>query len=1233
MSFEGVEIDIRMRQNVDEESRKAQKGVNALSEASQKMREEVKESIAIQKQVLKQLHTELSALEKDFKKVNVGSSNPKINEEKKRLSTAVRNLRHEINLEEKALKELEKEQQSYTSKSKNLETEIRNVRNEMAALKMQGRENTQEYKVLEERLGLLGTAYRELSVTQKALSTGGTQTAGILSGLNAVSGAFTATVGAMGLVNSKSEDMEKIQTRIQSMMAITIGLQEVSNALHRTSAFRITTVNKVKELWAIANMKVATTLGITNVQAQILMGTLTLGLSVAITAIIFAIDKYITRQQEAAERTKQFNDSVANSTSSIMAEYAKMQREWESLGANLKDKEKYITDNKKAFDKLGVSINGVTDADNLFIQNTEAFKNAILERAKATAYMEQATEDYKKVIPLYLEEEKAKDTLNIRKQLVIQEEIKQKESSIKKLIEKSVESSNKADNTLKGAGIDKKGPNKNIEKTKNKFKRASEQLQKLSVEIEAEHTMAVIGAMKKGKEQKLAEIDAEYEQKAQKIQEQRKKLIELEEFLGAKNPEKHKQLNEIEKNYDKERDAKKQAINDAYKKEVEKQWNDLLKKYGTYEQKKADIQQKYAKARKEFEAKNQDGKYDANLKEIDKAEAKELLELKKSAKGAKSMIADIFDDLSNKSIAEKQKILANAKALFEYLKAGKWTPDNAFGLTQGEFEMYRTPQNLQALGDNIKKADELIKKADVSLKALTNDVKALFSGKLNSQQFEETFSRVQNKIQSATQLLGLFSDTLRSIGELSGNQLFGDIADGIKDITDLASGTMQGAQAGMAFGPVGAAVGAGLGLVTGIIGKIASAEKRHREALSEIRQANINQQRTYNHLLFEQKMLMEDAESIFGVDALAKAVGYLKLYNQSYQELQDKLKKKEGNFSIKIFGQEFETGLKTFENALDKIKIKTGHEKTGLFGWGAGRDIYSSITSKHKDLIKANGELNVELAKSLLQSENFGKGGKEALQEIIQLYKESEEAQKQFDEYLKSTFGELGNSMMDSVVNALKTGENAFENFGRSVGKVMENLGKQMIYNAVMKPFFDKLNQQIKNAYSDENNQVYNTKRGALGVKYKVKDEKATLKNISNDVVRIIGSSVDEMKNVIEISKAGLEEFSKTTKEAGFETFSDNSQRQAVSKGITQASQDSIDDVLGRLYALTRFVNEIKSNEVLARIAMEQSVPIRLAMLEQLEQIVKNTSFNKHLEDIAENIEELKQHGIKLKTS
>ena len=74
-----------------------------------------------------------------------------------------------------------------------------------------------------------------------------------------------------------------------------------------------------------------------------------------------------------------------------------LQQEWKNL-KTVAEKNQWIKDNKSEFDKLGVAVNDVTDAENIFVNNTEAVINALKLRAKAAAAQKLATEQYEKAL-------------------------------------------------------------------------------------------------------------------------------------------------------------------------------------------------------------------------------------------------------------------------------------------------------------------------------------------------------------------------------------------------------------------------------------------------------------------------------------------------------------------------------------------------------------------------------------------------------------------------------------------------------------------------------------------------------------------------------------------------------------------------------------------------------------------------------------------------------------------
>ena len=74
-----------------------------------------------------------------------------------------------------------------------------------------------------------------------------------------------------------------------------------------------------------------------------------------------------------------------------------LQEEWKNLKTEA-EKTQWIKDNKTEFDNLGVSVNNVTDAENIFVKNTEAVLNALRLRSKAAAAQKLAEEQYEKAL-------------------------------------------------------------------------------------------------------------------------------------------------------------------------------------------------------------------------------------------------------------------------------------------------------------------------------------------------------------------------------------------------------------------------------------------------------------------------------------------------------------------------------------------------------------------------------------------------------------------------------------------------------------------------------------------------------------------------------------------------------------------------------------------------------------------------------------------------------------------
>lgn len=93
------------------------------------------------------------------------------------------------------------------------------------------------------------------------------------------------------------------------------------------------------------------------------------------------------------ERLKETDDGIGENIYSLK----ELQKEWNKLSSQ-KEQLQWIKDNRDEFDKLGISIDTVTEAENAFVDNTAAIVESFRLRAQAAAAQSLAEEKYREAI-------------------------------------------------------------------------------------------------------------------------------------------------------------------------------------------------------------------------------------------------------------------------------------------------------------------------------------------------------------------------------------------------------------------------------------------------------------------------------------------------------------------------------------------------------------------------------------------------------------------------------------------------------------------------------------------------------------------------------------------------------------------------------------------------------------------------------------------------------------------
>ena len=664
----------------------------------------------------------------------------------------------------------------------------------------------------------------------------------------------------------------------------------------------------------------------------------------------------------------------------------------------------------------------------------------------------------------------------------------------------------------------------------------------------------------------------------------------------------------------------------------EQVYKELLEKYQTYADQRKAIEEKYNADIAALQA-----KLGADAPQVKKAQDEKARELKKLDilyKKEGTAIAKLFENMRKKTVKEIRETIADAEKEIDAL---------ASILDMSDKDNVEFIQNLK---QQLEQARDTADRGDTVFGRLGKNIQALFKFKPNTIEWKEALQGVLSDAQSITGEFGQLGQEFEKLGQSTGNSHLEKFGRTLQNTANMLSRTMSFAQVGSSAGGWGALIGAVVGFAVSGFETAAKERLAHERKLQEIANAKIAQQNEYNRLLFEERMLHKENTSVFGTKEISNALDLLKEYATQWDAYQEKLRSpkmssdeisrrrlvkqlreqaEERNPNLKEQNKNdvnWQRYLKELEigraglSELQKITVANGSYTTGTWFWKKAGTIWHNISQAIPDLVKANGELDIKVAKAALGNREFYGDGKEKLKEIIELYERAQEAQKQFDEYVQNTFGELGRDITDSVYNALQKGEDAFESFSKTIGNVIGKLGKQLMYELYVADIFKDL--QAK---------VLQTGKNSKG------DSKVFAEQ-SSKLVSDFGSA---MKGKISEMETFLKQWNEMGKANGFDFL--NEQRKAVEKGFTHMSQDTGEELNGRFTLMTALekqtVDGVKEMHQ-SLVSLSERQLRHLANIDtntyQLHQVKDDISgMKKDMAGVKRGIDELTTKGIKLK--
>ena len=609
-------------EGLEKEHREAEKSVRNLREEYSRicLEEEraaasgksLTDRIREQKEIIGQIESDIKSLEKAYQKAAPGMAKSAALDE---LNAAKRALEEE----KAALQGLQAEQEKVRESGKRLSLQLRELQDNMARLRLEGKQDTEEYRKMAQQAALLSDTLADLNTQTKILSHDDANLQGFMSGVSGLAGLFTTATGALSLFASENENLAKIQTRVQSVMAITMGLQQVFNALNKDSAFRLVTVVKMKNLLTAANTRLAVSLGISTGAAQALMATLTLGLSAVITGLIVLWDKYSDAQEKAAEKAKE----RVKIESDGRAQMIRTRFEIESTLASLKkftgtkDEEKAKVEelNRKYGESFGY-YDTIAQWYDILQQKGEKYIQMLFLQAKVQSLVNKATEADEKVneikasrpedvdgsmgwfarMGLYMAQSESHGQVDA--QALISEYNKEAKEKALREAEKVrddylAEARNLQEEYLNiGREFDlgdhaKPDPNAAKKEKQSEELRASELLK-----LQMKNRQAEIDLLKESGEKRRRQIRLNYDKEIAELAAQEKKWKDAQK--GELTGEQESSLKEAREKAAAVRDGDLAKVTREENDAARQSMLDYLKEYGTYQQKKLAIAEEYA---------------------------------------------------------------------------------------------------------------------------------------------------------------------------------------------------------------------------------------------------------------------------------------------------------------------------------------------------------------------------------------------------------------------------------------------------------------------------------------------------------------------------------------------------------------------------------------------------------------------------------------------------------------
>lgn len=625
----------------------------------------------------------------------------------------------------------------------------------------------------------------------------------------------------------------------------------------------------------------------------------------------------------------------------------------------------------------------------------------------------------------------------------------------------------------------------------------------------------------------------------------------------------------------------------------------------SYEEKKLAIQEEYMQKRRNLVEKGEDGGYSlragvssAHLQNLDKQEKEALERLNEETA---SKMQEYQDYLRRIASISQSELKAYLDTIEREVQKKKLLPN----LSAEQKVLY---------DELLKHINELRKNSNLDISPKETSIKKWQDMQKTLNELSHSFEDIGAKIG------GVLGEVISEAGAISASIV--GIINGIVQFSEISSksieGTAQASATAIKMVEGASVVLAIISATLSIVQQITAFFDKKHEARAKAIREEIALQSALNTAIHEQALAYEKAITVFGkmdYNKLNHSVSQMNKYLKGRDAFIDEMGKKLGRYDIGNTREEWKrilfsvrAGFMTFEEGLKRTS------KIVSFGWASRKhesqkfledemNGYRSYQKMIAELIDEDGKINEAKLKQNARLTN------EMKEEIRAYAKVIADAKAELNDFLEGLFGEIASSLADDLVNAFKLGKEAGADFASSIAKSMEAISKKMLMSSVFGATFDNYSNRMKELFSRSGRPEEKTKQ----------------------LAELMGEFSLEVKAGMNDFNSALTTMSKAFRENGIDALQptkDEDKRRASEKGLAQASQDSINELNGRLTAIQSHTYNLNKN--VEGLRADSSALLR-SVLNIERSTARLSNVERDLGEMAHDIQHIKNNGIKIK--